>query len=76
MHPQMQQARKMELTSMLIVALEKINWTDTSKKEALEEALHNYDRFKPQEKALWVKERFSPKAIGQAFSSLYASVRP
>lgn len=44
--------------------------------EALEEALHNYDRFKPQEKALWVKERFSPKAIGQAFSSLYASVRP
>lgn len=41
MHPQMQQARKMELTSMLIVALEKINWTDTSKKEALEEALFN-----------------------------------
>ena len=37
----MEQARKMELISMLIVALEKIQWEDTSKRQNLEEALFN-----------------------------------
>lgn len=41
MEQQIAQARKMELTSMLIVALEKIEWSNKVHKEKLEEHLFN-----------------------------------